>query len=110
MNITYTPQPITLLANSASTSSAVLVQDYNTISLQIDSAATNPTMVVQGSNVDGIQPAGSPYGVVTALAWSTITTFSSNTNGVFSITPGFRWLRVGSPNSACTALLAGNAF
>ena len=111
--VTYTPLPIILLANSASTSTAVLVQDYNTISIQVDSAATNPSMVLQGSNVDGLQPEGGPYGTVRALAWSTITTFgqgSTQTNGVFSIAPGFRWLRVGSPNSACTAILVGNAF
>ena len=69
--ITYTPLPIILLANSASTSTAVLVQDYNTISIQVDSAATNPSMVLQGSNVDGLQPDGGPYGTVRALAWST---------------------------------------
>src|SRR5690349_18023739 len=100
-SIYHIPPPITLLSNSASTSSAIMVQDFNTISLAIDSSTTNPTMVVQASNTDGLQPVGGPYGVVAALAWSTITTFSANTNGVFSITPGMRWLRVGSPNSAC---------
>jgi|SRR2546430_1117372 len=112
-SIFHIPQPVILLANSASTSSAILVQDYNTISLQIDSAATNASLIVQGSNVDGLQPDGGPYGTVRALAWSTITTFgqgSTQTNGIFSVAPGFRWLRVASPNSACTAILTGNAF
>ena len=106
-SIFHIPQPITLLANSASTSSAILVQDYNTISLQMDSAATNPALAVQASNGDGLQPVGSPYGTVAALAWSTIS--SVLTAAAFTVAPGMRWLRVGSPVSACTVTLAGNA-
>ena len=64
--------------------------------------------VIQASNDDGLQPIGGPYGTVAPLNWSTITSYV--TTGVFSITPGMRWLRFGSIISASTVVLAGNAF
>lgn len=110
--ITYTPIPIYVFTASGSTvtSPAYLVQDYNTISVMIVSAASNFSAngIIQASNDDGLQPIGGPYGTVAPLNWSTITSYV--TTGVFSITPGMRWLRFGSIISASTVVLAGNAF
>ena len=109
-SIYHIPQPITAYAASSSTvtSNPFLVQDYNTISVSVVSNTTILSLVVQGSNDDGLQPVGGPYGTVAAQAWSTITTLL--TQGIFSITPGMRWLRFGSPVSACTVILAGAGF
>jgi len=113
MNITYTPIPIYVFTASSSTVTSVpyLVQDYNTISVMVASSASNFATngpVIQASNDDGIQPMGGPQGTVAPLNWSTIT--SVITTGIFSITPGMRWLRFGSIISASTVVLAGNAF
>lgn len=109
MNITYTPAPIVVYsgASSGSTSSAFLVQDYNTISVSVIVGSTTSifTLPVQASNDDGLQSA--------ILNWSTITSILSSGgtgSGVYSVTPGMRWLRFGSPISQCTVILAGNAF
>jgi len=112
--ITYTPIPIYVFTASSSTvtSPAYLVQDYNTISVMVASSATNfgtNGPVIQASNDDGLQPIGGPYGTVAPLNWSNITS-SISTTGVFSITPGMRWLRFGSIISASTVVLVGNAF
>lgn len=111
MSITYTPIPILVYsgsgANSSSTatSNAFLVQDYNVITVQVVSSTTLSVVPIQASNDDGMQSA--------ILNWSTITSIQSSGgtgSGVYSITPGMRWVRFGSPVSACTVILAGNSF
>ena len=108
--ITYTPIPILVFGASLSTttSNAFLVQDYNELSVSLVSNTTICQVTLQGSNDDGLQPIGGPYGVVPALTWSNVTTITAQ--GIYSVTPGFRWARFGSPVSACTVWLAGNAF
>jgi hypothetical protein len=108
--ITYTPIPQVVFSGSGSTttSSAYLVQDYNVISVSIASSTTVLQILIQGSNDDGLQSA--------IVNWSSITSINPTGvaanifPGVFSITPGMRWLRFGSPVSNCTLILAGNAF
>lgn len=107
--ITYSPTPQVVYSgvSSSVTSPAYLVQDYNTISVAVivGSTTTIFTLPVQASNDDGLQSA--------IVNWSTITSILSSGgtgSGVYSITPGMRWLRFGSPISACTVILAGNAF
>ena len=60
-SIYHIPQPITAYAASSSTvtSNPFLVQDYNTISVSVVSNTTILSLVVQGSNDDGLQPVGS---------------------------------------------------
>ena len=105
--ITYTPIPQVVFSGSGSTvtSGAYLVQDYNTISVAVISTTTISVVPVQASNDDGLQSA--------IVNWSTITSIQSSGgtgSGIYSITPGMRWLRFGSPVSAATVILAGNAF
>jgi hypothetical protein len=106
-SITYTPAPIIVYsgATSTSTSTAILVQDYNTISVAVTGPSTSTifTLPIQASNDDGLRSA--------IINWSTITSILSSGgtgSGVYSITPGMRWLRFGSPFSQCTVILAGN--
>ena len=105
--ITYTPIPQVVFSGSGSTatSPAYLVQDYNAISVAVISSTTILSLQVQASNDDGMQSA--------IVNWSTISSILSSGgtgSGVWSITPGMRWLRFGSPISACTVILGGNAF
>lgn len=107
MAITFTPIPQVVFSNSGSTatSNPYLVQDYNTISIAVISSTTISAVPVQASNDDGLQSA--------IVNWSTITSILSSGgtgSGVYSITPGMRWLRFGSPVSQVTLILAGNAF
>lgn len=106
-NITHVPTPIVVFAGSGSTitSNPILVQAYNTISVAVISTTTISVVPIQASNDEGIQAA--------IVNWSTITSIQSSGgtgSGVYSITPGMRWLRFGSPVSFCTVILAGNSF
>lgn len=106
-NIVRVPPPIVVYGGSGSTatSNPFLVQDYNALSVQVVSSTTISVLPIQASNDEGIQAA--------IINWSTITSIQSSGgtgSGVYAITPGMRWLRFGSPVSACTVILAGNVY
>jgi hypothetical protein len=90
----YTHQVVALdgaSANSSTrTSNAILVADDNTISVSIASvAAVASTWSIDGSNDDGFASA--------IGTWSNVTAITAE--GIYSVTPGMRWLRAVRPDT-----------
>ena len=90
----YTRQQTVLDSTSANsstrTSNAFLVTDAQAISVSfITQVAGAQTMTIQGSNDDGLSAAGPNMN--TGGVWSTISSVAGA--GIFTITPGVRWIR-----------------
>jgi len=91
--------------SSTVTSNAVWVGDANTISVSIQSvAAVASVWSLDGNDGDGFLSA-----LGTGLAgtdWSNITTIAAQ--GIYSVTPGARWLRLIRPavNSQASVVIA----
>jgi len=76
--------------SSTVTSNAMLVADANQISASIVSvAAVASNWTVQGSNADGFTAA------IAEGEWSTVSVIAAQ--GIFSVTPGMRWIRTLRP-------------
>jgi hypothetical protein len=90
-------QTHSLFSNSTTTSSPVFVGDYKRLTLQIFGAGS--AFIVQGSNDDGFSAA--------ITNWSTMTTLPAA--GIYSITPGPRWLRSDRTGSTASMTLYGAA-
>ena len=72
------------LNSSTRTSNPILVADATSISASWTTQSTaTSNLTIQGSDEDGLQ---SPIGL-----WSTVSTVAAA--GIFTITPGARWLR-----------------
>lgn len=91
--------PSGAITSSATTSNAFLVADFAQMALSVLTVTTFASLItVQACNADGLKSA-IPDGM-----WSTITTLTSP--GVFTVDPGFKWLRVASASSATVILSA----
>ena len=83
------------------TSNAACVADANQISLSITSvAAVASTWTVQGTNAQGFTAA------IAEGEWSTVSVI--NAQGIFSVTPGMRFIRTLRPavNSLASVVLS----
>ena len=93
-------------ANSSTvTWGPVWVGDANTISVSLQSvAAVASVWTIEGNNQDGFVTALSALSA--PVEWSTVTTITAQ--GMYSVTPGARWLRVVRPavNSLTTIIFA----
>jgi len=101
----YTSQTLVLKGGSADsstvTSNPALVADAGQISLSITSvAAVASNWTVQGTNAEGSRAA------IAEGEWSTVSVI--NAQGIFSITPGMRWIRTQRPavNSLASIVLS----
>lgn len=78
------------------------VGDYYTLSLSIQTGSNTSASLftVLGSNQDGLQSAASAPQLLTVPwgTWSVVTTIAAQ--GIYTISPGFRWLTVARPNFA----------
>jgi hypothetical protein len=90
-------QSQSLFTTSNLTSAAVFVGDFKRLSLQVNGAGS--AFIVQGSNDDGFTAA--------ITNWSTLTTLPAV--GMYSITPGPRWLRSDRTGSTASMTLFGSA-
>ena len=101
----YTSQPIVLKASSADsstiTSGVACVADADQISLSIVSvAAVASNWTVQGTNAEGSRAA------IAEGEWSTVSVIAAQ--GIFSVTPGMRYIRLLRPavNSLASVVLS----
>ena len=101
----YTSQTIVLKGGSADsstiTSSAAMVADADQISLSVVSvAAVASNWTVQGTNANGFTAA------IAEGEWSTVSVIAAQ--GIFSVTPGMRWIRLQRPavNSLASVVLS----
>src|SRR5512146_1086 len=90
--------------SSTVTSNPIWAGDANLVTVSIAStAAVASVWSIDGNNADGFQTALAT-GVAGAGEWSNITTITAQ--GIYSVTPGARWLRVIRPavNSMATVI------
>lgn len=94
--------------SSTVTSNPMWVGDANVLSVSIQSvAAVASVWSIDGNNSDGFQ---STLGTgLSGTDWSNITTITAQ--GIYSITPGARWLRLIRPavNSQATVTVAARS-
>lgn len=92
--------------SSTVTSNPIWAGDANVISVSIAStAAVASVWSIDGDNADGFLSALAS-GLAGAGEWSNITTITAQ--GIFSVTPGARWIRLVRPavNSMSTVIFA----
>jgi hypothetical protein len=93
--------------SSTVTSNSVWCGDANVISVSIVSvAAVASVWTLEGNNGDGFLTALGALSAISSGEWSVITTITAQ--GIYSITPGARWIRAIRPavNSLATMTLA----
>jgi len=94
----YSRQAVMLDGTSANSNVTIsppfLVADAGQISISyITVVASVNSLTVQGSNDDGLSQGASSLSTTVSLPfWSTISTVASQ--GIFTVTPGARWIRV----------------
>ena len=77
--------------SSTYTSSAVLVGDYDNLSVSWHTdTATGSRLTLEGSNDDGFTAAITNWSVMTGI---TVADQATATGGVYTVDPGIRWMR-----------------
>ena len=91
--------------SSTVTSNSILVADANTITVSITSvAAVASNWTLQGTNADGFSAA------IAEGEWSNISIIAAQ--GIYSITPGARWVRTLRPavNSLASIVISYRVY